>query len=405
MVIDGGWSNGKIRIRVIGRLCFRVFPLALVLFMATAAGGCHETLGQLPENPGYLRASSPRLGSLTIFDSDTFEVYRTVELPDSWVSDSHRLEIDPMGRIWIAYTQDGMDRVVRRWGVLVFSPEGDLEHELDLGCAPPDSGIAFANGFAFVACAASGFSGKVYVVDLQSMELVKSFDRVHPPGEDPSKLDFYINAVAEVGGYVLVVGFGNPPRDYPRLTNHSATYTRVGVIDPETLTFRGYLTGVEPGLRVQSVLDIDGKAWLFNELSHLEEHAPRTDVYVMDPETVEIVDRFNLGHPFPIWAVRPDEETVYVYHRVRFTRLREAGYLSGVTKLNLATWEETFIPSPRLIHFKDMAVYQGIPCLTYRTQRESEDSGLWCLNEAGELEQKIHQDYAIGILFPPSADG
>ena len=104
-----------------------------------------------------------------------------MELPDSWVSDSHRLEIDPMGRIWIAYTQDGMDRVVRRWGVLVFSPEGDLEHELDLGCAPPDSGIAFANGFAFVACAASGFSGKVYVVDLQSMELVKSFDRVHPP--------------------------------------------------------------------------------------------------------------------------------------------------------------------------------------------------------------------------------
>ena len=76
MVIDGGWSNGKIRIRVIGRLCFRVFPLALVLVMATAAGGCHETLGQLPENPGYLRASSPRLGSLTIFGSDTFEVYR-----------------------------------------------------------------------------------------------------------------------------------------------------------------------------------------------------------------------------------------------------------------------------------------------------------------------------------------
>ena len=67
-------------------------------------------------------------------------------------------------------------------------------------------------------------------------------------------------------------------------------------------------------------------------MSQLEEYAQRTDVYVMDPETVEMVDRFNLGHPFPIWAVRPDEETVYVYHKVRFKRLREAGYLSGVTK-------------------------------------------------------------------------
>ena len=58
---------------------------------------------------------SPRFASLTIFDSDTFEVYRTVELPDSWVSDFHRLELDPMGRIWIAYTQDGMDRAGGCW--------------------------------------------------------------------------------------------------------------------------------------------------------------------------------------------------------------------------------------------------------------------------------------------------
>ena len=395
---------------VVGGLATRILPLMLVLVLGTATVGCQdkdqETLGEMPDNPGYLRAASARqFASLTIFDADTFEVYRSVELPDSWVSFSHRLELDPMGRIWIGYSQDGMDRWSRSWGVLVFSPEGDLEHELDLGCAPPDSGIAFANGFAFVACAGSGFSGWVSVVDLQSMEVVKSFDSVHPPGEDPSKLGFYINAVAEVGGSILVIGYGNPPRDYPRVTNHSAAYTRVGVIDSETLTFRGYLTGVEPGLRVQNVLDIDGKAWLFNELSHLEEHAPRTDVYVMDPETVEIVDRFNLGHPFPVWAERPDEESVYVFHRVRFTRLQERGYLSGVTKLNLATGEETFLQSPRLFYFYDMAVYQNMPCLAYRTHSESEDSGLWCFNETGELEQKIHQDYAIGILFPPTADG
>ena len=146
MVIERVSSAGEVRVRVLGWLCFRFFLLVLVLVMATAAGECYETLGQLPENPGYLRASSPRLGSLTIFDSDTFEVYRTVELPDSWASYSHRLELDPMGRIWIGYSQDGMDRIVRRWGVLVFSSEGDLQHELDLPCAPPDSGIAVKGG-------------------------------------------------------------------------------------------------------------------------------------------------------------------------------------------------------------------------------------------------------------------
>ena len=58
------------------------------------------------------------------------------------------------------------------------------------------------------------------------------------------------------------------------LTRHASAVPKVGVIDPETLTVRGYLTGLEPGFRALSALEVDGKAWLFNHLSHLEEPPP-----------------------------------------------------------------------------------------------------------------------------------
>ena len=322
----------------VSRLHPSQFLLMVMLVMATACGGSFSelptgapTTGEFPTNPGYLRASHPSSGMLTVFDADTFEVYRNVKLPPSTHDFSHRLEVDPAGRIWIGYSQIGIDHIRRkRDRVLVFSPDGDLLHELDIGCAPPDTGIAFANGYAFIGCAASGFYGKMIVIDPDTMEVVKTFNRVHPPSEDPAKEEFYISAVAEIVGSILVVGFGNPPRDYPRVTHYASAVTRVGVIDPETLTFRGYLTGLEPGMRVLSVLEVDGKAWLFNEMSHMEERPARTDVYVMDPQTLEIVDRFNLDHPFPNWAEHGDDGAIYIFHEVSIKKLQDAGYRSGL---------------------------------------------------------------------------
>ncbi len=403
-------------------LC-RVF-LMVMLVMATACNGLFDEsprpgppvgdparngsptdkspTGELPRNLGYLRASHPSSGRLTIFDADTFEVYRTVTLPPSTSGYSHRLEIDPAGRVWIGYSQIGIDHLSPKEDrVLVFSPNGDLEHELDLGCSPLDTGIAFTNGYAFVGCAASGFYGQVIVVDMDTMEVVKTFDRVHPPGDDSSGQLFYITTVAEVAGSILVVGAGHPPKGYQRLTPHYAVTTRVGVIDPETLTLRGYQTGLEPGLRILNVLEVDGKAWLFNELSHLAERPARTDVYVMDPRHPQIVDRLNLDHPFPNWAEHGDAGVIYIFHEVSTQRWRDAGYRAGITRLDLATGMETFIPTPTMPHAPGMGVYRDRPCLA---GRDKNSSGLWCLNEDGSLELKVHQENAIGVAFASSGD-
>ena len=210
--------------------------LALGLTMACGVEQEHSPLGgvlpgaELPKHPGYLRAAHPSLGKLTIFDADTFEVYRTVELPPSTVGFTHRLEIDPDGRIWIGYSEYVVDVMFggnrRKSGVLVLSPEGDLEHELNVGCANPNGGIAFANGYAFIGCPVSGFQGRVVVIDTATLQMVKIFDRVHPPGEVPAERPFYINAVGKVADSILVVGVGPSPREYQSLTTYGAPYTR-----------------------------------------------------------------------------------------------------------------------------------------------------------------------------------
>ena len=285
--------------------------------------------------------------------------------------------------------------------VLVFSPQGDLEHELDLNCARPYAGIAFVNGYAFVGCTASGFHGRLVVVDTDTMSVVKTFDKVRPPDRYPADQYFHLTVVAEVAGKVLVIGEGNPPEGYQTVTPHSTPVTEVGVIDPVTLSFREFQADFEPGIRVLSVLEVDGMAWLFNELSHVQEAPDRTDVYVLDPHTLRIDDRFNLDHPFPTWSVRADEETIYIFHRVPFTSLREAGYRSGITRLDLGTGEETFLPTPELPFVDDMGVYGDMPCLAHN--QRSEGSGLWCLSDVGGWELKIPQKEAVGVLFRPVA--
>ena len=54
----------------------------------------------LPPNVGYLRSSHPFGSRFTVFNADTFEVYRSVELPRASIGSSHRLEFGPAGRIW-----------------------------------------------------------------------------------------------------------------------------------------------------------------------------------------------------------------------------------------------------------------------------------------------------------------
>ena len=359
------------------------------------AGSSPEAV--LPPNVGYLRSSHAFGSPFTVFNADTFEVYRTVELPRASIGFSHRLEFGLAGRIWLGYSQTTVDDLKLRGGgkerVLVLSPEGELEHELDIGCTLTDTGIAFAGGYAFIGCSGTG----VVVMDAATLEVVKVFHRFHPPGEDINETPFFITAVEEVAGQILVIGYGGTPKGYQHVTNHSASYTRVGVIDPETLTIRGYLTGLEPGLRVLNVLEVDGMAWLFNMFSRLEERPPRTDVYVMDPRSVEIVDQFNLEQPFPKWAEFGDEDVMFIYHGAPSRMIHGVQYWRGITRLDLETRQEQFTAAPEMGDVYGMGVYRNRPCLA--RDGNPDVGGLWCMNSDGSFERSLPQEWAVGVKF------
>ena len=119
-----------------------------------------------------MRAFKGRNSQFIIFDADTYEIYRSVEFRSRTPLDSHRLEIGPNGRIWVGYAESGGDGLFafmlreQRRGILVFAPDGTLLDDVDLVCDP--SGMAFANGYAFVGCGST-----VFAVDIETMAVVK----------------------------------------------------------------------------------------------------------------------------------------------------------------------------------------------------------------------------------------
>ena len=172
----------------------------------------------------------------------------------------------------------------------------------------------------------------------------------------------------------------------------------MGVIDPETLEFRGFITDLEPGLRVESVIEVDGKAWLLNGLSHLEERPDRADVYVMDVQTLEVADRFNLDHPFPQWGDWGDDGAIYIFHEAQSHVTWEAGYPSGVTRLDPGTRQQKFTSVPNPPRVTGMRLNGNRACMPSRF-KAGRGNGIWCLNGAGELELKSSQDIVMDVAF------
>ncbi len=384
----------------------RVAVLGLtVLTLAFACGGDTGPFGEFPENTGYLRTAE----KLVIFNADTFEIYRTNDLPEEpWPGDSHRLEIDDKGRIWIGYNQE---RPGSWWPwtvwtlktrVLVFSAEGDSEYEVkvsdDTECRSPRAGIAFAKGYAFIGCDQS--NGRVVAIDTETKDIVKTIEVERPDPEAPHLSDFYILAVEEVAGSILVIGSGRPPIGYDKVTASRSGVTLVARIDPDTLIVHDYVAELPPGSRVLDVVEVDGMGWLLNEFSNIVERPPRADVYVMDPKTLEVADSLNLPKPYPRWGRVGADGYVYIYHTDLSYR-SDADKQGGVSRIDPVTREAEYtkITDPeRGPNASGFGVYQGRPCMVLR-------SGLWCMNNHGGIDLKLPQERSTGVLFAPPNDG
>ena len=369
------------------------------LAVGIACGGDSGPLTEFPPNPGYLRAASAESGNLVIFNAETFEVYRTVDLPHASVAYSHRLERDDSGRIWIGYGQY-FNRTFPfrpKSEVLVFSARGELDHALDTDCEPSEGGIAFANGYAFIGCDDAG--SKVVVIDANTMEIVKTIEDIRSERRADRSLSWHnLVGVEEVDGIVLLLGIGQAPRDYDRVTNSRSGVAVVAMLDPQTLEISGYNTGLAPGSRILDAIEVDGLAWLLNSWSHIPERPPRTDVYVMDPRTLEVVDSFNLSHPYPLWGRVGDDGYLYIAHGTNHSA-GDSDRQAGVTRIDPVTREEThwrIDPQYSRRGIIGFDVYKGRSCMALPV---SEAHGLWCINEDGAIELVLKQEHPVGVLL------
>ena len=384
---------------------FRLAAALAVALIVTAAAGCGPSAappaGPLPENVGYLRSSSSNessnLSKLIIFDADTFEIYRTVSLPESIVYTVNRLAKDDYGRIWLSYYQLGkkLFPISDNSPVHVFSPNGELLHEVT-GCGAAVNTV-FANGRAFLLCTIN----QVAVIDLDTMTIVKIIDEVTPPLERGRF--FSPSTLALVDGVILVFGDAAPPETYQRVTNTSGGVAMTVAIDPVTLEVVGYHAGLQPGSRIYDALDVGGQAWMLNKWSHMKERPPRTDIYVLDPHTLEIVHSFNLPHPYPNWGRVADDGTIYIFHIPESSEDYAAGLRPGFSRVDPETLEATFTEAIGVTELafdwgQAIDVYRGRPCVTQIR------SGLWCQNADGTMTLEIEQLGAHGILFVPAGD-
>ena len=343
-----------------------LLSLGMVALLTNLAA-CAPT-EDLPENLGYLRSSDYRKsGQLTVFNADTFEIIRRVKLPKSNNDGVRRIDRDDRGRIWISYSQyGGIAFPPEKQEVWVFSPAGELEHKLEPKCGPI-VGVAFANNYAFILCLWTGFEPRVLVVDPDTMEVVRTLEDVKPQAALYRKDGrFFALTIAAADDAVLVYGSANPPRSYQRLTNHSGATTMVARISPRRLAVKGYNTDLEPGVRVRQTLPVGGREWMLNSWSHLHEHPPRTDVYVLDPGAMEIVDSFNLPQPYPKWGSIDADGTVYVLSMLRFPGTRDLGAprRSAISRVDPVTLDSESVYTDEqgwLHHAQGIGVYQGAP--------------------------------------------
>ena len=392
---------------VIGIGWIVVMAILAMPYIADAITEDNSAFGEFPQNPGYLRATERDFGRLTIFDADTFEVYRTIDLPQAFEGSSHRLERDDKGRIWIGYSQEytGVLPWIGKEEVRVFSARGDLEHVLDTQCGPPEGGIAFANGYAFIGCIWSGFSAKIVVVDVESMNIVKTLEvrRPHPEIPNPEISDFFLHAVEEVDGSILALGSGGPPADYDAVKPRTRGISIAARIDPETLTVDEYKAEFPPGASIMDAVEVDGVAWLLNSESHIVERPPRVDVYVINPHTLEVLDSFNLDKPYPTWGERGADGYVHIYHMNDIPSDFDVGHLGGVTRINPDTRETDYFQVnndstggniPGFIAGDFATRDDGTPFVVM-------SDGLWRVGADGK-ELVVEQEFSIGVLFAPT---
>lgn len=223
--------------------------LLLTCVIVAAAGGCCPQPLRQAERPIFVVSGEnvferSSRSAVHIVDLSSLKTIRPVKLPRSWVRSP---AVDPMGRLWVGLSGD-QDRAGKE--VWIIDPSGGVRDKIEVGEAP-EAGISFNGGRAYVCCRCTGFSGQVWVIDLESLKVKKVLDL------DAAPYEYSFLTTSAVGERFLVVA-----------ANHSPP----------------------PGKEGEGAFDL-----------------PYGEVFVIDCRSDEIVSRVDLGPGVAVWDIVPDE--------------------------------------------------------------------------------------------------
>lgn len=313
-------------------------------------------------------ASGFRRNALTIFDRATWKVDRQVALPRSWAKNFSR---DPQGRLWIGFSGNFQQTDNR---LQVYSPQGDLLKTLGL-CVHPEAGISFAAGRAFVACAENGFSGKVAVVNLETLAVEKTIEL------SLSDRNLLLTSSAASEEAVVVAGFG-----------------AIAVIDPRSLTVQ---TRLELGQNIDiwRIIPHQGRFYLLNVGSWQQPREQANDVLVLTPGNSPEIAPLALA-PSPLWGAI-EGNFLYTYHNPTWNQMN-SDFQRQISQMDLSSGKVKIWALPNEWDASDMKVIDGKIILARWYGDSSEEDGLYQFNPmSGQLtKQLLNVADASGVLLP-----
>jgi len=358
-------------------LCYVIFLAGCTLPISNASSNdlvnnnSMQKLYIVPIYPGNI--FSPK--RLKIIDVADWRIDKHIRLPNS--SSSH-LNIDPQGRIWIGYDGDfskGDNRVQ------IYSQAGALLHDLT-PCRNPDAGIHFIANRVFIVCELNGFSGKVVVLNLETLEIEADIDL----GIPDSTLLLTTSAVDE--NRLVVSAYGRGPIE--------TSYTNIVIIDP--ISLKTEFLPILSNVHIDRVISYEGRFYMFNAASWRQSRDNAQDVLILDVDNPLELESMTIA-PSPVWGVIEDD-ILYAHHNPEYGQAHTDS-TRLFSRTNLRTGETEVWPLPDKWNALDIEFINGqvvMPGL-YRYPQESRD-GLYTFDfESGELSLLLELDDGTSKLL------
>jgi len=357
----------------------RAALLIVLLILLTAC----RTVGSAPAAPpppvyvlSSVNSGNLRHNTLTLVESNSWTVQRSLALPPSWAQHINR---DPQGRLWLGFsgTRDALDNRVQ-----VYSPGGELLQELR-PCVDPGAGISFAVGRAFIACAERGFSGKIAVVNLDTLA-VETTIAVSVPN---APLVLVASAANDTA--VVVAGLTSGAEE--------SSYSVITLIDPRTLAVRAQLPPTK-NTDIWRIIPHQGRFYLLNVGSWRQPRAQANDVLVLDPGSPASLTPLALAAS-PLWGAI-EGDALYAYHNPMWNQPHSDSQRL-LSRLDLHSGQIRTWALPPRWDASDMIVLDGQILLAHWEGRRGAADGLYRFDPAsGQLQQLLNVADAARVLEP-----